>query len=107
MPERKGERKMSSKDATKTEVEIFGKIYPLRGHENSEYLQELAALVDDKMREVADQVSTVDTSRIAILAALNLSDELYRCRRGQDQEREKLEEKVSELSGHLKKALEA
>ena len=39
------------------------------------------------MREIAQQVSTVDTGKIAILAALNLTDELFQCRKNQDGDR--------------------
>ena len=98
---------MSKKSSAKTEVEIFGAVYQLRGHDNGEYLRELAALVDEKMREVAGQVATVDTARIAILAALNLSDELYRCRRGQNGERDRIKETVTELAGQPAAALGA
>ena len=78
---------MSARSTTATDVEIFGSVYHVRGQKNPEYLRELAGLVDDKMREVAQQVSTVDTAKIAILAALNLSDELFQCRKIQEGER--------------------
>ncbi|MFP5287367.1 MAG: cell division protein ZapA, partial [Thermoanaerobaculia bacterium] len=55
--------------STNTEVEIFGGVYNVRGSEDTEYLQNLAALVDRKMREVAQHVKG-DVTRIAILAAL-------------------------------------
>jgi cell division protein ZapA len=98
---------MSKKSSAKTEVEIFGTVYQLRGHDDSEYLQGLAAEVDRKMREVAEQVATVDPARIAILTALNLSDELHQCRRGQDGEKDRIKEKVVDLTGQLARALEA
>jgi len=97
---------MSAKSSMRTEVEIFGTLYPVRGHDDSGYLQELAALVDQKMREVAAQLSTVDTSRIAILAALNLSDELYQCRRGLEGERARIKEKVAALADRLSEAMD-
>lgn len=96
---------MSAKSSTPVEVEIFGSVYPMRGHEDSEYLRELAAQVDRKMREVARQVTSADVTRIAILTALNLSDELFQCRRGQEGERVRIKEKVSELAVELETAL--
>lgn len=98
---------MSTKATTATEVEIFGALYHVRGDKNSEYLQDLADVVDRKMREIAQQVSTVDTAKIAILAALNLTDELFQCRKSQEGERVEIQEKVTELAGQLDEALQA
>jgi len=97
---------MSSKVTTATEVEIFGALYHVRGEKDPEYLRELADEVDQKMREIAQQVSTVDTGKIAILAALNLTDELFQCRKHQDGDRVELQEKVQELTGRLGEALQ-
>lgn len=98
---------MSPESSTTTEVEIFGAVYKVRGGNDREYLQELARQVDRKMREVAQQVKTVDATRIAILTALNLSDELFQCRKGQEGDWGKLEEKVKELAGELEAALKS
>ena len=65
---------------TNTEVEIFGAVYQRPRKRRSEYLQSLADLVDRKMREVAQHVRATST-RIAILAALNLADELFRAQK--------------------------
>jgi cell division protein ZapA len=58
-----------------TAVTIYGRTYQLRGHENPDYLLELAAMVDERMREVVGATGTADTLKVAILAALNLADE--------------------------------
>jgi cell division protein ZapA len=58
-----------------TAVTIYGRTYHLRGHENPDYLLELAAMVDERMREVVGATGTADTLKVAILAALNLADE--------------------------------
>jgi cell division protein ZapA len=90
---------------TNTEVEIFGAVYRVRGNEdNTEYLQSLAGLVDRKMREVAQHVKG-DTTRIAVLAALNLADELYQVQKQQEGERVEIREKVAELTEELSQAL--
>jgi cell division protein ZapA len=90
--------------ATNTEVEIFGAVYNVRGSEDREYLQNLAGLVDRKMREVAQHVKG-DVTRIAILAALNMADELFRVQRQQEGERVEIREKVAELTEELSQAL--
>jgi cell division protein ZapA len=56
-------------------VEIYDQIYHLAG-DNPEHIRHLAARVDSKMRAVATQGRTVDSLRVAVLAALNLADEL-------------------------------
>src|ERR1700733_7552903 len=55
-------------------VEIFDQTYNLRGSD-PEYILKLAELVDSKMRAVAEQTHTIDTARLAVLAALNIADE--------------------------------
>lgn len=95
------------KETTSVDVEIFGSVYHVRGGaQNREYLQKLAAVVDRKMREIGRQLPTVDAGKIAILAALNLADELLQSNQQQEGERAEIIEKVSELAGELKAALE-
>jgi cell division protein ZapA len=56
-------------------VEIYDQLYHLSG-EDADHIRSLAARVDAKMRAVAAQGRTVDSLRVAVLAALNLADEL-------------------------------
>jgi cell division protein ZapA len=60
-----------------TQVEIFGQTYNVRAEGDSGYIHDLARFVDSRMKEVAERTATVDTTKIAILAALNISDDLY------------------------------
>ncbi|MFQ5349999.1 MAG: cell division protein ZapA [Thermoanaerobaculia bacterium] len=94
-----------SKTTTTTDVEIFGSSYHVRGDKDPELLQELAGHVDGKMREIAQQVSTVDTAKIAILAALNIADELTQCRKQQEGERVEIQDKVTRLAERLEGVL--
>ena len=55
-------------------VDIYDQTYHLRG-ENTEYIRHLAEIVDSKMRAVASHGKTVDSLRVAVLAALNIADE--------------------------------
>jgi cell division protein ZapA len=77
---------MSQREANEgggvTPVSIYGRTYHLRGNEDSGYLEELAALVDRRMREAADETGTADTLKVAILAALNIADDNLQGRRG-------------------------
>src|SRR5258708_19789207 len=64
-------------------VEIFDQPYNLRGSD-AEYILKLAEYVDGKMRAVSEQTHTVDTARLAVLAALNIADEYHLLKRNQD-----------------------
>ena len=66
---------MSKPAVTSVSVEIYDQTYHLRGHDPV-YIERLAALVDSKMRAVAFHGTTVDSLRVAVLAALNIADEL-------------------------------
>lgn len=61
-------------------VRIYGESYPLRTEESAARLEELARHVDLRMREVAASGKVVVTSKIAVLAALHIADELFRLR---------------------------
>jgi cell division protein ZapA len=61
-------------------VEIAGQRYPIRSALDPEYVGRLATYVDEKMRAAADSTPTGDALRLAVLAALNIADELFRCR---------------------------
>ena len=65
-------------------VEIYDQIYHLRGTDPA-YIERLAALVDAKMRAVSAHGNTVDSLRVAVLAALNIADELCTARQRLDQ----------------------
>ena len=58
-------------------VQIFGQIYTVRGELDERYVQKLAAYVDEKMSAIADVTATIDTQKVAVLAALAIADELH------------------------------
>ncbi len=61
-------------------VEIFDQVYNLRGSD-ADYILKLAEYVDGKMRAVSQQTATVDSVRLAVLAALNIADEYHLLKR--------------------------
>jgi len=64
-------------------VEIFDQAYNLRGSDPA-YILKLAEYVDSKMRAVAEATNTIDTARLAVLAALNIADEYHLLRKKLD-----------------------
>ncbi|MFY9269464.1 MAG: cell division protein ZapA [Candidatus Manganitrophaceae bacterium] len=73
----------------KIHVEIFGQRYALRGDTDEAYARELAAYVDHKMNEMAGHAKGVTTSKLAVLAAINIAHEFFQVRAKQ-KEREAL-----------------
>lgn len=61
-------------------VVIHGQRYPVRSSLSPTYVAELAAYVDEKIRVASDENQTNDSLRVAVLAALNLADEVFRYR---------------------------
>ena len=68
---------------TSVRVEIFDQGYNLHGTD-PDYILKLAEYVDAKMRAVASATNTIDTVRLAVLAALNIADEYHLLRKKQD-----------------------
>ena len=86
-------------------VEIFDQGYNLRGTD-PEYIRRLAEFVDSKMRLIAEQTSTVDSLRLAVLAALNIADEYHVLKRKYDAVASDIAQKTNRLSGALEEALQ-
>jgi cell division protein ZapA len=81
-----------------TTVQILGREYKIRGAADAAYIHEVARYVDAKLREVA-QGSTVPpaSERVAILAALNIADELFQLRRASTEEFSSIEKRTQSL----------
>lgn len=88
-------------------VKIYGENYPLRTAESAARLEALARYVDARMREVAASGKVVVTSKIAVLAALHIADELFRLREAPacNTEPADMEQRLSALALTLERAL--
>ncbi|HTZ75079.1 MAG TPA: cell division protein ZapA [Candidatus Aquilonibacter sp.] len=87
-------------------LEIYGQAYNLSVEENEDYLKELAAYVDAKMYAVADAAHTVDTVKVAVLAALNIADELFMARSREQRLQGPLRERVEKCVSLVERAIE-
>jgi cell division protein ZapA len=94
-------------DTTVIPITVQGQQYPIRTSLDPEYVQRLAAFVDEKMSAAAEQTPTSDSIRLAVLAALNIADELFRCRDATDQRNGRLAERTEELERLLDRLLMA
>lgn len=61
-------------------VEIYGQRYPIRSTLDANYVVALAKYVDEKMRAAGQETPTGDSVKVAVLAAINIADEYFRCR---------------------------
>ena len=62
--------------AESIEVTIFNQTYVLRSPSGDQHVRRIASLVDERMKQIASSITTHDISKIAILAALNIADEM-------------------------------
>jgi cell division protein ZapA len=85
-------------------VEIFGQSYAVRGGEDPGYVERLAEYVDERMKEVSRTSGAVDSVRIAVLAALNLADELETYRKERGELRGRVEHCVRLVESALKRS---
>ena len=88
-----------------TTVSIFGDEYRVSGEASGISIPELASLVNDKMAEVKSHSTTFDAKRIAVLAALNIADELFKEQARSEALVTQIKEKAAELSDHLENTL--
>ena len=61
-------------------VDIQGQRYAIESELDPKYVNDIAAYVDVKMERVGRELSTADSVRLAVMAALNIADELFRAR---------------------------
>ena len=87
-----------SEEIGSIKVSIFGRDYNIRGGSDSEYIRKLAAHVDSVMRDIADKTGSLSSGRVAILAALNIADEMFK-------ERQQFSEFANELTQELEEVL--
>lgn len=88
-------------------VEIHGQRYPIRSSLDQDYVLRLAAFVDTKINAAAEATPSSDSLRLAVLAALNIADELFRAREANRAKDSHLAERTSELEQLLDNVLMA
>src|SRR4030088_1657829 len=86
-------------------VEIYGQSYTMAGDLDEAYGQKLARYVDEKMSAVTAATQTVDSVRVAVLAAMAIADELHTLRQEKGDRDENLRERAEQCFPILKRAL--
>jgi cell division protein ZapA len=99
----------SSMEATTTSptirVEIYNQTYNIRSDGDTEYIIQLAEFVDGRMREISSGTLTVDSLKVAILAALHIADELHRLKNMHEQADSQLAARSAECAEMLDRLL--
>jgi cell division protein ZapA len=88
-----------------TSVEILGREYKIRAAADSAYIREVARYVDAKLREVSQGSTQQSSDRLAILAAINIADELFQLRRASTEEFSSIERRTQSLIRLLDESL--
>ena len=87
-----------SEENNQVQISIFGQEYSVKAPADPEYIKKIAEFLDEKMREVQSGFSTTQSStRIAILAGMNITDELFNARQSGDLNNNDVEQKISSL----------
>jgi cell division protein ZapA len=86
-------------------VEIYNQTYSIRSDGDNDYILELAEYVDRKMREISSGTFTVDSLKVAILAALHIADEFYQLKHSQAQTDAQLASRSAECAEMLDRVL--
>ena len=88
-------------------VVIYNQTYSLRSDHEHQYIQDLAEYVDRRMNEIARATMTVDSLRVAILAALQIADELFQSRKDLSATEEEIAERSAKYAELLDQFLRA
>jgi cell division protein ZapA len=90
---------MNAADNNTVQVTIYGKSYTIKGKADSSYITGVANYVDMKMREVDDGAnSTQEEGKVAILAGMNITDELFSSRQDKDKLENRFDERLQALT---------
>ncbi|MFQ6612891.1 MAG: cell division protein ZapA [Fidelibacterota bacterium] len=88
-------------------VTIYGQEYTVKAPADASYIKSIAEYVDQKMREVQEELATPQVpAKVAILAAMNISDELFSVRRKNEDISDRVGQKLSSLIELVDEALE-
>ncbi len=87
-------------------VTIFGNDYHIQAEEDPEYIEMIARYVDDKMRELQGKSTVSSTTKIAILVAMNIADDLHRAKGEHGTEQHLVDQRAEELAVLLEDAVD-
>lgn len=78
-------------------VHIFGNEYPIAGAKDPVYVEKLARYLDGKMKDIARGSTLLSAGKVAVLAALNIADELHGLRASYQRLKEGAMERIERI----------
>ena len=90
-------------DKNVLKVRIYGAEYSIRGHADANYIKAVAEYLDQKMRDVDSNIRVDSSIKVAILASLNITDELFRERAENKRIKQQFEDKIKRLNQRIDK----
>ncbi len=90
--------RVKNEAAQSIRVEIYNQTYNIRSDGDNEYILRLAEFVDGKMREISSGTLTVDSLKVAILAALHIADEYHQLKKSSEQSDAQLASRSAECT---------
>ncbi|MFC4183583.1 cell division protein ZapA [Saccharococcus thermophilus] len=87
---------MAEQQKTRVTVDIYGQQYTIVGTESSSHIRLVASIVDDKMREISEKNPTLDTSKLAVLTAVNIVHDYLKLKEEYDRLLQKLQKEKDE-----------
>ena len=89
---------------TSNAITICGKVYSVKPISSSVSMEEVATLVNAKIKELSEAKSKTSMVDVAVLTALNLGHELIELKQGQKSEDEQLNQHLDGMIQKLKKS---
>lgn len=88
------------------EIEIYGHRYTITGQAEEDYIRRLAAYVDEQMRGVAQGMKTATFAKLALLAAINIADQLFQAEQLRRQGEMDVERRAHSLMASIEEQLQ-
>ena len=86
---------MGEQEKTRITVDIYGQTYTIVGTDTSAHVRQVATMVDDRMREIRGHNPYLDTTKVAVLTAVNSVHDYLKLQN----EKERLEQELKKLKG--------
>lgn len=96
---------MSETPARVVPIEVLGQQFPIRSDLDPRYIQALADYVNEKVRAASVATPSSDSLRVAVVAALNIADEMFRARETADRTPALVARRVAEIERLVDEAL--
>ena len=78
-------------------VDIYGSEYTIKGKESPEYIREIAGYVNKKMDDLSKKSALISPQKVAILSAVNITDEYFKLKSEKQGNKSQIREKTKSI----------